>query len=242
MPWSRAQPRVAWFGKLPGQGDFVGRRMPRAMSGAWDEWLSHGLGHLRSTAHGDWERTFTQAPLWSFVASGGKGAAPSCGVLAPSIDRVGRCYPLTVMAVGEGGRQSLAADGVLGQFFSEACDAVIEARRLALPADALDTRLSRLPWPFAATAPDGRGAGAATWRASSPISAWAGPPGRARRCSPVGGTSCARDRPPASGGPTRPGPAAAAASTGAFPMKACSCVFSAEARMHKRTPATRGAH
>ncbi|ATG94907.1 type VI secretion system-associated protein TagF [Paracidovorax citrulli] len=159
MPWSRAQPRVAWFGKLPGQGDFVGRRMPRAMSGAWDEWLSHGLGHLRSTAHGDWERTFTQAPLWSFVASGGKGAAPSCGVLAPSIDRVGRCYPLTVMAVGEGGRQSLAADGVLGQFFSEACDAVIEARRLALPADALDTRLSRLPWPFAATAPDGRGQG-----------------------------------------------------------------------------------
>lgn len=72
MPWSRAQPRVAWFGKLPGQGDFVGRRMPRAMSGAWDEWLSHGLGHLRSTAHGDWERTFTQSPLWSFVASGSR--------------------------------------------------------------------------------------------------------------------------------------------------------------------------
>ncbi|AVS73776.1 type VI secretion system-associated protein TagF [Acidovorax cattleyae] len=159
MPWSRAQPRVAWFGKLPGQGDFVGRRMPRAMSGAWDDWLSHGLGHLKSTAHGDWERTFTQAPLWSFVASGSKGAAPSCGVLAPSIDRVGRCYPLTVMAVGEGGRQSLAADGVLGQFFSEACDAVIEARRLALPADALDSRLSRLPWPFTAAAVDGKGQG-----------------------------------------------------------------------------------
>ncbi|WP_234383842.1 type VI secretion system-associated protein TagF [Paracidovorax avenae] len=159
MPWSRAQPRVAWFGKLPGQGDFVGRRMPRAMSGAWDEWLSHGLGHLRSTAHGDWERTFTQAPLWSFVASGSKGAAPSCGVLAPSIDRVGRCYPLTVMAVGESGRQALAADGVLGQFFSEACDAVIEARRLALPADALDTRLSRLPWPFTAAAADSKGQG-----------------------------------------------------------------------------------
>lgn len=150
MPWSHAQPRVAWFGKLPGQGDFVGRRMPRAMSGAWDDWLSHGLGRLKASGQGDWERTFTQAPLWSFVACGSKGAAPSCGVLAPSIDRVGRCYPLTVIAVGEGKRQALESDGVLGRFFEEACHAVIEARRLALPADALDSQLSRLPWPFTA--------------------------------------------------------------------------------------------
>ncbi|SFE00314.1 type VI secretion system-associated protein TagF [Paracidovorax konjaci] len=150
MPWSRARPRVAWFGKLPGQGDFVGRRMPRAVSGPWDDWLSHGLGHLKSTAHGNWEQAFTQSPLWSFVVCGSKGSAPSCGVLAPSIDRVGRCYPLTVVAVGDMPQQALEADDVLGRFFDEACKAVIDARRLALPADALDSRLSSLPWPFAA--------------------------------------------------------------------------------------------
>lgn len=157
MPSFRERPRIAWFGKLPGQGDFVGRRMSRAMSDQWDEWLSHGLGHLKSTAQGDWERTFTQAPLWSFVACEGKGAASSCGILAPSIDRVGRCYPLTVLAVAEGPQQVLEADGVLSRFFSEACNAVIDARRLALPADALDDRLSHLPWPFAPAPTKGQG-------------------------------------------------------------------------------------
>ncbi|MGO8543079.1 TagF domain-containing protein, partial [Rhizobium leguminosarum] len=30
----------AWFGKLPGMGDFAHRRLPQDFLAAWDQWLT----------------------------------------------------------------------------------------------------------------------------------------------------------------------------------------------------------
>lgn len=152
QPLSQASPqlesRIAWFGKLPGQGDFVGRRMPRAVGDEWDAWLSRGLDQLRAKGSGQWEPGFIQSPLWFFVASLGGKALPICGVLAPSADRIGRCYPITALAIASDRACSLAPDPMLERFFAGTREAIVDARRLAWPAEELDAKLSSLPWPF----------------------------------------------------------------------------------------------
>ena len=141
-------PRVAWFGKLPGLGDFVGRRMPHAFGSDWDHWLRSGLEQLRNEAPHDWEQRFVQSPLWCFVAPARATGKPTCGVVAPSIDRVGRYYPITILAIANEVDAVFASDMDLSLFFTAARNVVIDARRLPMSADGLDSRLSDLVWPF----------------------------------------------------------------------------------------------
>ena len=141
-------PRAAWFGKLPGLGDFVGRRMPHAFGSDWDHWLRSGLEQLRNEAPLDWEQRFVQSQLWFFVAPALVTGKPTCGVVAPSIDRVGRYYPITILAMADETDGVFAADADLALFFAAARAAVIDARRLPLSAEGMDARLADLVWPF----------------------------------------------------------------------------------------------
>lgn len=85
-----------WFGKLPGMGDFGQRRLPPRFRVIWDEWLQTGLQALRLQRE-DWVAHYLQAPLW-FFALGEDIMSPSpwIGVLMPSVDSVGRYFPLTL--------------------------------------------------------------------------------------------------------------------------------------------------
>jgi type VI secretion system protein ImpM len=143
-------PRAAWFGKLPGLGDFVGRRMPHAFGADWDYWLRSGLEQVRNETPDRWVDRFVHSPLWFFMSPALVTGKPACGVVAPSIDRVGRYYPLTILAMGDDADSgAFAGDAALEQFFTAARAAVIDARRLPLSAEGLDTRLADLAWPFA---------------------------------------------------------------------------------------------
>ena len=87
----------AWFGKLPGMGDFAHRRMSESFRAAWDQWLQHGLAHLRAR-HADWTERYLAGPLWFFVlAEDVVDAARWTGVLMPSVDAVGRYFPFAVL-------------------------------------------------------------------------------------------------------------------------------------------------
>lgn len=87
----------AWFGKLPGMGDFAQRRMDERFMAVWDAWLQRGLLQLRST-HEDWLAHYLKGPV-CFFALGAEvtGAQPWLGVLVPSVDSVGRYFPLTLV-------------------------------------------------------------------------------------------------------------------------------------------------
>jgi type VI secretion system protein ImpM len=148
MPTSVAA-RVAWFGKLPALGDFVGRRMPHALGEEWDHWLRSGMEQLRNEAGDHWPQRFVHTPPWFFVAPARVTGVPVCGVLAPSIDRVGRYYPIAILAVASEAAATFASDAALSQFFGAARAAIVDARRLPLNAEDLDLRLSGLVWPFA---------------------------------------------------------------------------------------------
>lgn len=92
-------PGVGFCGKLPSHGDFVRRRVPDAFARRWDEWLDAGIAASRAVLGEAWLDCYLAGPIWRFVvAPGCCGEAAAAGILMPSIDRVGRHYPLTIVA------------------------------------------------------------------------------------------------------------------------------------------------
>ena len=86
-----------WYGKLPMLGDFAHRRLPLGFVSACDTWLSQGVAASRDSLGSVWLDTYLTAPLWCFAWS------PRVvdehwwfGLLMPSVDAVGRYFPLVV--------------------------------------------------------------------------------------------------------------------------------------------------
>jgi type VI secretion system protein ImpM len=84
-------------GKLPSHGDFITRRLPREFVDGWDDWLQHAIAASKAELGETWLDTYLTSPIWSFVLGAGIcGANAWAGVLMPSVDRVGRYFPLTL--------------------------------------------------------------------------------------------------------------------------------------------------
>jgi type VI secretion system protein ImpM len=88
-----------FFGKLPSHGDFITRRLPPALRSAWETWLDAGLERSREMLGDKWLASYLSSPIWCFAAAKGCcGEQPVAGVLMPSLDRVGRYFPLSILA------------------------------------------------------------------------------------------------------------------------------------------------
>ena len=91
-----------WYGKLPTLGDFASRRLDGDFIEPWDLWLGEGLAAQREMLGEAWLEAYLRSPVWRFVLM--PGALPGlqqdgalAGVLMPSVDRVGRYFPLTLV-------------------------------------------------------------------------------------------------------------------------------------------------
>ena len=90
---------VGFYGKLPSHGDFLRRRVSDAFVDAWDAWLRECLTASRTALGPRWLNVYLTSPAWRFVcAAGACGPAPVIGIAAPSVDQVGRYFPLTLVA------------------------------------------------------------------------------------------------------------------------------------------------
>jgi len=86
-----------WYGKLPSLGDFASRRLPVEFVTRWDAWLQDVVPAARATLGDGWLDTYLTMPIWRFTLLPGLvGSSGWAGVLMPSVDRVGRHFPLTV--------------------------------------------------------------------------------------------------------------------------------------------------
>jgi type VI secretion system protein ImpM len=86
-----------FYGKLASRGDFVSRGLPQSFIQPWDAWLAAGMHASQQQLGGAWLDAYLISPLWRFaLAPGVCGPDAVTGVLMPSIDRVGRYFPLTV--------------------------------------------------------------------------------------------------------------------------------------------------
>jgi len=92
-----AEPRLGFYGKLPAKGDFLGRRLPRSFVDTWDAWLQDAIGQSREAMGDGWLEAYLTSPLWRFVLGPDVcGQDPMAGVMMPSVDRVGRYFPLAL--------------------------------------------------------------------------------------------------------------------------------------------------
>ena len=93
---------AGWYGKVPSLGDFVTRRLPGSFVAAWDDWLQASIAASRATLGPRWQPLYLNCPIWRFALfPGACGPGAWAGVMMPSVDRVGRCFPLTIAATIE---------------------------------------------------------------------------------------------------------------------------------------------
>jgi type VI secretion system protein ImpM len=151
VPGAEVAPaRVAGlYGKLPARGDFVSRRLDSQFIEAWDAWLQRALSASREALGPRWLECFLSAPVWRFLVPAGMFSATGwVGLIVPSVDRVGRYFPLTIAApVPEDGIDAPSSlSNALGWLDSIEALA-LEALAPELDFDAFDRRLAELTPP-----------------------------------------------------------------------------------------------
>jgi type VI secretion system protein ImpM len=90
---------IGFYGKLPCKGDFLQRRVPCEFVEVWDAWVQSSLNESKRQLDDRWLDVYLTSPVWRFVLAAGLcGTDSYAGVLVPSVDRVGRYFPLTIVA------------------------------------------------------------------------------------------------------------------------------------------------
>ncbi len=119
--------QVGFYGKLPSHGDFLRRRVSDAFVDAWDGWLRECLAASQTALGGRWLDVYLTSPAWRFAcAAGACGPLPVIGVVAPSVDQVGRYFPLTLVAELPADAALVTAASSVEGFFETAEHLVIE--------------------------------------------------------------------------------------------------------------------
>ncbi|MFT5589557.1 MAG: type VI secretion system protein ImpM [Bradyrhizobium sp.] len=92
-------PGAGFYGKLSSHGDFVSRRLPADFVALWDHWLQTVLHGSRAQLGERWLAAYLNSPIWRFaLAPGVCDDKTWVGIVMPSVDRVGRHFPLTIAA------------------------------------------------------------------------------------------------------------------------------------------------
>jgi type VI secretion system protein ImpM len=113
--------RVGYFGKMPKAGDFVSRNVDAPVKDGFDRWLQASISESRAQMKDSWTSAFLTAPIWRFLLHKQFNDSKSVlGVMIPSVDKVGRYFPLAVLielSNLELDRNTLAAaDKMLNEF------------------------------------------------------------------------------------------------------------------------------
>lgn len=116
----------AFYGKLPGHGDFVSRGLTAEQETAIDRWLAGWLAAAREEWGDRFEERYRNAQPWIY------GGERISAVAIPSADRVGRLFPLLAA-----GRPGTAAQALY--------DTVVSAIEGAWTGDRLLAALGDLP-------------------------------------------------------------------------------------------------
>ncbi len=95
--------QYGFFGKLPARRDFIAHSVPRSFLRFWETWLEKSMTQSRAElGAGAWEEIFRAAPIWRFWLGADVCGQTILGAFMPSMDAVGRYFPLTLIAVPEG--------------------------------------------------------------------------------------------------------------------------------------------
>ena len=139
---------AGFFGKIPSHGDFVSRRLSSDFVGAWDRWLAECVSHSRGQLGDRWLGCYLSSPVWRFAISAGLcGESAWAGVIIPSVDKVGRYYPLTLCAKLSEEHGPLEALESLGGWYGAVEQLALSCLDDDFDLDAFDDKLSKLGHP-----------------------------------------------------------------------------------------------
>jgi len=90
--------QMGLYGKLPAYGDFISRNLSSSFITPWDEWLQHFISGSQEQIGEDWLNIYLTSPIWRFTLSPGViDNNMWAGLMMPSVDRVGRYFPVTIV-------------------------------------------------------------------------------------------------------------------------------------------------
>lgn len=93
--------RCGLYGKLPAKRDFIAIGAPRQFLNVWEPWLQGGVSASRDRLDKEWQGAFLTAPIWRFWLGADLCGTTVMGALMPSLDGIGRYFPLTLFACAE---------------------------------------------------------------------------------------------------------------------------------------------
>jgi type VI secretion system ImpM family protein len=138
--------RCGLFGKLLAKRDFVSVAAPRHFLRLWEPWIGTCLTHSRTElGDPDWGDVFVEAPIWRFFLGADLCGSSFVGAFMPSVDAVGRYFPLTLVAQADPGMTLATPEVEFYQSWFEAGeDLLLSALDADLTRDAVDAKLKSL--------------------------------------------------------------------------------------------------
>lgn len=136
-----------WYGKVPYLGDFASRRLPQTFIATWDRWLQQSMSASRAQLGTRWLDAYLHSPIWRFVLLPGViGDEFWAGLIMPSVDKVGRHFPLTI-AVSIAPRPGILATVVASNNWYAAIESTaLAALNTAFTVDQFEARLADAPF------------------------------------------------------------------------------------------------
>jgi type VI secretion system protein ImpM len=143
-----------WFGKIASLGDFSARRLPQDFLARCDDWLSRGVQTSRQQLGEQWLNVYLSAPVWRFAWSPGiAGPTWWMGVLMPSVDSVGRYFPLIIAQASTLAPDSGQDQTALQRWMDHVAQAAMSTLQPGSSIDAFEMQLMAAP----------------AWQASPPV-------------------------------------------------------------------------
>lgn len=96
--------KIACFGKIRAKGDFVSRNLDYQVQEYLDNWLQSAFSISQEQVGEDWLKHYLTSPIWRFIVSSKEMDKDIVGFMMPSIDKVGRYYPLFMLEVFDEGK------------------------------------------------------------------------------------------------------------------------------------------
>ena len=153
----------AWYGKLACLGDFATRRLPQDTARLLDGWLAQGVDASRAQLGEGWLKVYLTSPLWRFAwAPGVLDAAWWFGLMMPSVDNVGRYFPLVVLQSRAEAPAGSDALNRLEQWYTAVARAALRTLQPSSSLEQFEAELAQI----GVDAPLPAGAAAAPWAAA----------------------------------------------------------------------------
>lgn len=94
---------IGFFGKIPANGDFVTRQLKQDTIDNITNWMMEFIDESKKQLGDNWLSIYLTSPVWRFATSAGCfNDYPCQGIIFPSVDKVGRYFPMMVLANSNG--------------------------------------------------------------------------------------------------------------------------------------------